>query len=565
MYNPKKFSRRLIFLVVLLAACSSALSKPSAVITSPANGTDFREGDQVVIESISEDARAIVRVELLVDSVVVKTDVPPTAQGQPALALAQSWNAIQGAHTISVRAYNADGLASDPVEITVNVAPSIAQTAPTTAATSAPTASPAPTRACTNAAIFVSETIPDRTNFPGGAAFDKIWRLRNSGTCEWGSGYTFGNVAGEALTDNTSIVVPATAVNAIAELRVPMIAPNAAGLHSGAWQLKSDAGVNFGPRVTIIINVSASTSATAPSAPATLSAAACSGAPTLSTFTVTTEQITLGNSTRIQWGLVTNASSVRIDPDLGAVETPGFRDVSPRATTTYTLSARCGTATRTAQITITVNPAGATNANFVGAWVHNFGTLTVVQSGTVIVSTSKYTNEFTTNKASGNLAGSVSSNTLIGKWTLEGVTDAFTFYLSADGNSFDGSGTNGAQQFRWCGARPGAAFPTGCSFAGLWTIALPAVPACTALTLTRVDDSITGNLCSAPLSGAIKYSGAETVFSGNALVNGANNPFTLYLLDGYNGTQFNGNWNNNSANEWCGWRGNAPKPTQCGR
>ena len=140
MLNSKKIPRWLIFLAALLAACSSAPSKPSVVISSPASGSNFRAGDRVVIESRSEDARAIVRVELLVDGVVVKTDPAPTAQGQPALAVAQSWKAIQGAHTISVRAYNRDGLVSDPVEITVNVAPLIAQPAPTTAATRAPTA-----------------------------------------------------------------------------------------------------------------------------------------------------------------------------------------------------------------------------------------------------------------------------------------------------------------------------------------------------------------------------------------------------------------------------------------
>ncbi len=561
----------LVLAMLTLAACATATpGKPVVFIDAPASGAHYREGDEVVIESTSEDARAVLRVEVLVDGIVIRTDNAPTPQGVPSFPLAHKWKATRGAHTLSVRAYNIAGQVSDPVGVTLNVAPAIAQAqTPSASPTVAPTALVAPSvspTACRDAATFVSETIPDRTNFASGSAFVKIWRLRNSGTCAWGAGYTLAHAGGEAMSEINFIAVPPTAPNALAELSVPMRAPDAAGLHSGAWQLKSDRGAAFGLRVTALINTTAPASAVTatPSAPATASAG-CSGAPTLSTFTVTTEQIMHGATTRIQWGVVTNASSVRVEPDVGIVETPGVRDVSPKATTTYTLTARCGANTRTAQITIIVNPAGSATANFTGVWTHNFGTMTIVQSGNTIINTSKYTNEFTSNKASGNIAGTISGNTVSGTWTIEGADGILTFYLGTDGNTFDGSWTSGSQQFRWCGARPGAPFPSGCSFAGLWTMAAPGIAGCNALTLTRIDDSITGNYCGARLSGTLRYAGSETILTGNATIGGAQNPFTFYLLDGYNGTLFNGDWNNNAANEWCGWRASASKPTPCGR
>lgn len=571
MQNARELNRKFFFCIGLIAliACNAASpTQPVVVITEPASGSEFREGDQVVIESTSDDVKAIVRVELVVDGVVVKTDPSPTAQGQPSLTLVQAWRAIPGNHTIIVRAYNAAGKISEPVGIIVTVVPSVAQIAPTFTPNASGAINPtnAPTTAgtrapCTNAATFVSETIPDRTNFFAGNAFNKIWRLKNSGTCTWGVGYSFGLVSGEAMASSNSLAVPAIAPGGIAELLVPMTAPATIGLHSAAWQLKSDSAQNFGPRVTIVITVS--NSDLSPQVSPTTSG--CSGIPTLSTFTVTTEQITEGATTRIQWGLITNASSVQIDPGIGAVNTPGVRDVSPKITTTYTLTARCGPNARTASVTIIVNPAGSAIGNFAGAWIHNFGTMTLTQSGSNVLNTSEYVNAFTTNKSKGNISGTVTGNTLLGNWSIEGVNGTLQFYLGANGNSFDGARVSEQQQLRWCGARSGSPFPSGCSFAGTWNMYFSANPACATITLTRIDDTVTGNYCGSLLNGTLQYVGSETVLNGTTSLTSGSNSFALYLIDGYNATQFQGGLVGIAGSEWCGWRGNAIKPPQCGK
>ena len=560
-----------LFLIALLAqsSCNSVTaSKPVVVITEPASGSEFREGDPVKVESTSDDAKAIVRVELVVDGVIVKADPSPTAQGQPSFTLVQSWKATHGSHTIIVRAYNAAGLVSDPVGINVTVLSPVAQAQTLTANPAASTTitSTVPTAkgtrgACTNIATFVSETISDRTNFAAGSAFNKIWRLKNTGTCTWGVGYSFGLVSGEAMASSNLITPPATGPNGTAEIIAPMTAPSAPGLHSSVWQMKNETGQTFGPRVTVIINVTSAIFGPS-STQVSPTTTACSGAPTLSTFTVTTEQITEGATTRIQWGLVTNVSSVQLDPGIGLVSTPGFRDISPKTTTTYTLTAQCGPNVRTAQVIVIVNPTSATMGNFTGTWIDNFGTMAIVQSGSNVLPTSEYINALTLSKSKGNLSGTVTGNTLIGNWSIEGATGALQLYLGADVNTFDGSRTSGQQQLRWCGARPGSQFPLGCSFSGSWNIYYSANLSCTSMILARADDRATGSLCGASLTGTIAYSGSESVMNGTLAAPSGGSPFAFYLLDGFNATQFQGNV---SGAELCGWRGNASKPPQCGR
>lgn len=102
-------------------------SKPQIVIQSPAAGAQFREGDEVAVQSLSTDAVGVVRVELSVDGAAVRADVPPLAQGQSSFTVVQKWKATAGTHTLSVRAFNASGGASEPAFITVVVTPAVVE------------------------------------------------------------------------------------------------------------------------------------------------------------------------------------------------------------------------------------------------------------------------------------------------------------------------------------------------------------------------------------------------------------------------------------------------------
>jgi hypothetical protein len=114
----------LLFLVVVMSAISacaapSTPSKPSVVIISPQSNSQFNEGDEVTIQSVSNDADGIDRVELVVDGQVARADIPPSPQ--TSFTISQTWTATSGSHTIVVRAVNKAGLSSDPATLQVSI------------------------------------------------------------------------------------------------------------------------------------------------------------------------------------------------------------------------------------------------------------------------------------------------------------------------------------------------------------------------------------------------------------------------------------------------------------
>ena len=114
----------LALLLILILACdliAKTSVKPSVAILSPQNGSQFQEGQDVVIQSVSSDGQAT-RVELQVDDKIARVD--PVGAGQSNLS--QTWKAIPGTHKVSVRVFNASDVASDPAFIAIVVAPSVA-------------------------------------------------------------------------------------------------------------------------------------------------------------------------------------------------------------------------------------------------------------------------------------------------------------------------------------------------------------------------------------------------------------------------------------------------------
>ena len=105
-------------------------TKPKVTIQSPTPDAQFKEGDDVSVQSISTDNAGIVRVELLVDGATVRADAPPIATGQTSFTLIQKWKATAGSHTLSVRAFNTSGGASDPALVSITVAAAEAPTVP---------------------------------------------------------------------------------------------------------------------------------------------------------------------------------------------------------------------------------------------------------------------------------------------------------------------------------------------------------------------------------------------------------------------------------------------------
>ena len=334
----------LILLSLSITACtavSASTSKPATVIASPASNSQFQAGDQVTIKSTSTDPSGITQVQLSVDGNVVRTD--PSPNPQPSFTVIQTWTATPGSHVLSVRALDAAGVFSDPAAIQLVV---LSASTPTPAATQPPTSTPtsAPVQAqtCTNQATFVTDvTVPDGSTFAPGQAFTKAWRVRNTGTCVWGTNDTLTFISGTAMTTTTVVSVPPMAPGATADLSVNLMAPPAQGAYTGVWQLKTN-GARFGTILTVKVNVSAA------------AANPCPFTPVIESFGASPTTITAGQSAKLNWGFVVGAQRAEIDQGIGGVATPGSMTVSPTTTTTYTLTATCQAKVRTAQVTINV-------------------------------------------------------------------------------------------------------------------------------------------------------------------------------------------------------------------
>jgi len=98
---------------------------------------------------------------------------------------------------------------------------------------------------CLNA-IFISETVPDNTEFTPCDGFIKSWTIQNTGYCEWNTDYRLIFLSGDAMSGDVSInlsesVSPGESIT----LTTNLTAPSASGTYRGEWRVQSDLGINF--------------------------------------------------------------------------------------------------------------------------------------------------------------------------------------------------------------------------------------------------------------------------------------------------------------------------------
>ena len=116
-----------------------------------------------------------------------------------------------------------------------------------------PTFAPIPTATATkkaqcDQAAFVSETIPDGTDFSPGQSFTKTWTLKNSGSCTWNANYDVVFVEGAAMGAPAAKPLTAETVSPGQSVQISfdLTAPIAAGSHRGEFKLRNANGVIFG-------------------------------------------------------------------------------------------------------------------------------------------------------------------------------------------------------------------------------------------------------------------------------------------------------------------------------
>jgi hypothetical protein len=217
-------------------------------IASPADGSQVAIDQEIAIESTIDTVSGLEivdHVDLVVNgqtvgSVAVRPKIQP---GQTSLPLSQAWlPTTTGEYQVTVIARWSELERLGEASITLY-------------ATEAPDEK-RPEPACTPDATFVKDvTIPPGTAFPPGARMDKVWQVRNSGSCAWGVGYELALVEGDALGAPSAVPVPSTASNQTVDLTITFWAPQEVGSYTSTWQLQSPNGEFFGPTLALDIKL----------------------------------------------------------------------------------------------------------------------------------------------------------------------------------------------------------------------------------------------------------------------------------------------------------------------
>ncbi|MGB7876147.1 MAG: NBR1-Ig-like domain-containing protein [Anaerolineales bacterium] len=175
---------------------------------------------------------------------------------------------------------------------------------PTPTSTKPPTTSTVPPSTCDKTRFIADVTVPDGTTFAPGAAFNKTWRLKNVGSCNWTTSYQLVFYSGEKMGGPDALTFPkSVAPGQTVDLTVSLTAPNSPGSYRGYWMFKNASGALFGIGTLankpwwVDIKVSGTVTSTATTTPATATttSATPTNTPATATPTATTTQTTTAN------------------------------------------------------------------------------------------------------------------------------------------------------------------------------------------------------------------------------------------------------------------------------
>jgi hypothetical protein len=100
---------------------------------------------------------------------------------------------------------------------------------------------------CDSASFETDVTYPDGSVVGRSSTFTKTWRIRNTGTCTWTTGYSIVYVSGEKFNAKSTVSMPtAVSPGESVAISVDMVAPNTPGDYRGNWKLRNANGVIFG-------------------------------------------------------------------------------------------------------------------------------------------------------------------------------------------------------------------------------------------------------------------------------------------------------------------------------
>lgn len=260
----KKTPFQLFLLILILSLSLSSCHLPwkawvEIAITSHTENQAILLGEETHIISLARSSRAITSVELYIDGVLDQT-ATPEEEDQREFTVDQAWTPTEeGQVIVSVLAYDRKERPSEPFSLTLQVVTSLSDLGtPTPTATITPegiSQTQTAQAGCTNTAAFIEHvTIPLNTTVPAGSNFTKIWRVNNSGTCDW-IAYELLFISGDMMSAGAPKALPLISAGSNADLTLDLTAPASAGIYSAAWRLRSSDGSLFGPELIVTIVV----------------------------------------------------------------------------------------------------------------------------------------------------------------------------------------------------------------------------------------------------------------------------------------------------------------------
>ncbi|WKZ37659.1 MAG: NBR1-Ig-like domain-containing protein [Anaerolineales bacterium] len=113
---------------------------------------------------------------------------------------------------------------------------------------------------CTSSAAFVADvTLPDYTNIKSGESFNKIWRVKNSGTCTWTDEYSLVFVKGEQMNAPKSTPLTPARPGDMLDIEVELKAPSEDAQYRADFELHDPSGkamqIDKGTLLWVIVSV----------------------------------------------------------------------------------------------------------------------------------------------------------------------------------------------------------------------------------------------------------------------------------------------------------------------
>ena len=152
-----------------------------------------------------------------------------------------------------------------PATATSTPEPATATLAVTAASPTVAATATSPVSTGVDKADYVADiTIPDSTNLAPGEAFVKTWRIVNSGTSTWTTGYALEYISGSQMGGAAKVALTTeVAPGKTVDISVNLTAPSEAGQHIGYWEMSNASGALFTTPIYVDINVTGASGSTA--------------------------------------------------------------------------------------------------------------------------------------------------------------------------------------------------------------------------------------------------------------------------------------------------------------